>query len=698
MRIEFTSHARPERIAKALRGELLRLGHDIRYTRVREATAAMFGYASWNDLLGRAGKCAPDPSDQDAGEAVASARRETYATRLADELGIPREAAAAAVDAVGPTSRRGARGFDAEAAKRRIARYLSSSGEALRVEGETIVVPYRRWGKPAEMRYEVRPDGRVTGPDTGLLGGSLQAAGLSGDDDPEGQDVPETLRWLDARALRLLRGCPSFSAVVYEKVRKMGPDEPLARLFDEVPWLAMEIQVERDMRRMCNDTPHMREAIEYGRLIRLQVEFLASTDPFDAYLGLVADHVEREMPGLPFDRGAAAGAIRALGRFGVLAGEPPSRRHVAFLSQGPSKAWPRSREDAEAAIRFIGLRRDLFRPYSPVQPDGFFAEFDGDWVRYAAEADATDLAISEVYGEVAAAVIRAGADLVGCPISDLSLNGGHDVVGILAGRIAAHALRGKGFLSMVGHAGDWSEACGSEWRRSGERLLGKAAAFRAVLASGILAEGFADPDPLTVLERFGFDPRAYLDAVRQRGGAETSLAEIEARVSTGLAAGFPHVWNGGDLVGSRTFHEVEIGGVAFSGILDEKGPSLQAVTPEGMVRTVHLTSRSAAVYMANQDYEGWAVPGPGEPIGIRLDGASVSDVCREFGLGNPWTDKGSDGNTAFVGCPAFDGLQRYVETHPRIARMLACPGGNGHMPHWYDLVRARPNEEGVPRP
>lgn len=106
MRIYFHSSVRPTRIAKSIHRHLGDRGFDPAYGRVREACAAMFGYRSWNDLLGQIGRATPSPSDQDAGSAVAMERAAIFSRRLSEALGIPLEAALEIVSSVGPTSKR----------------------------------------------------------------------------------------------------------------------------------------------------------------------------------------------------------------------------------------------------------------------------------------------------------------------------------------------------------------------------------------------------------------------------------------------------------------------------------------------------------------------------------------------------------------------------------------------------------------
>lgn len=106
MRIDFNSSVRPTRIAKSIHKHLENRGFDPTYGRVRKACAAMFGYRSWNDLLGQAGRSTPSLSDQDAGSAVAMERAAVFSGRLSEALGIPLETASEIVSSVGPTSKR----------------------------------------------------------------------------------------------------------------------------------------------------------------------------------------------------------------------------------------------------------------------------------------------------------------------------------------------------------------------------------------------------------------------------------------------------------------------------------------------------------------------------------------------------------------------------------------------------------------
>lgn len=106
MRIEFKSAERPKRIARSIRKHLGDHGIDRAYGRVREACAAMFGYRSWNDLLGQVGKGTPSAFDQVAGSALTMERAAVFSRRLSEALGIPAKAASEIVSSVGPMSKR----------------------------------------------------------------------------------------------------------------------------------------------------------------------------------------------------------------------------------------------------------------------------------------------------------------------------------------------------------------------------------------------------------------------------------------------------------------------------------------------------------------------------------------------------------------------------------------------------------------
>lgn len=106
MRIHFVSDERPTRVAKSLRKHLAALGHMFPFTTVREATAVMYGYRNWNDLRAQVGSAPASPADQDSDASVVAERRLAFVDALVSKLAIPRDRAEAAIDAVGPMSRR----------------------------------------------------------------------------------------------------------------------------------------------------------------------------------------------------------------------------------------------------------------------------------------------------------------------------------------------------------------------------------------------------------------------------------------------------------------------------------------------------------------------------------------------------------------------------------------------------------------
>ena len=91
MRILFATSQRAQRVSKHLKSKLAQLGRSFPYSRIQSATAVMYGYANWNDLLGRCGGTTPSPLDGAIPTAEIDARAAAFASRLSLALSLPIE-------------------------------------------------------------------------------------------------------------------------------------------------------------------------------------------------------------------------------------------------------------------------------------------------------------------------------------------------------------------------------------------------------------------------------------------------------------------------------------------------------------------------------------------------------------------------------------------------------------------------------
>lgn len=668
MRISFVSDERPRRIAKALKNRLAALGHDLPFAKVREATAGMFGYRSWNDLLGQCGRSQPSPGDQDVSAEEAAERRRRYVERLASGLNLPIDVAAAAVDEVGPTSRRRA-AFDLDAAIQRMARNLSARGPIevrIQPSGASTTKPSEgfRLGNDLIDQLLVCDDGSLSNGKV-MIGRMLQGAGLleggAAEVEPDPM-VERTLKRLDRKALRLLRAVPHFSSDAYEIARGLTDGSPFVRLVDELPMLAAEIEhLAHARRNALRETDDLRE------------DMILSGEPMQRYLDVVGRFAVRKWPGIPFDRKDAERTVRAVGGIAVLEDLGLQPWHVAFLALVPDSKLPRSPRQMVAAMRFAEAWTGAFSPQDlGMTPAAFDSGFDGDWVAIQEEARASAYTLTSAFGEIAADVtalhaMKSGVDL------DRALE--RPVEGILARRVRDHLVPGRGLLEICGLIARYHANLGEQ---DGPEGPGKC--YRAMIASGVLGD-VADAEPSVVISRLGLSPKGYLEALLD--GSEATLGEVEARISTVAPTGENP--DADVLVGSRTFHEVEIGGLVLKGVLSADGPCIVAQRQGERVGGVAMGN---ACSIEEDDDGQWFVAKYGGERRIELAGFGQGDVLRlsrEFGIVVGEYSAGWD--SSFYESPAVAGLRRYILSHPRIAEIYA--DRQQYLPGWYTRLLRR---------
>ena len=746
MRIALHSSERPKRISKAVRNHLLALGRDIPFAAVREAVASMYGYRSWNDLLGQAGRGATSPYDHEAHDGVASERRTVFARRLSERLGLPFDVAQATVDAVGPTSRRPvkAAAWNWPDALERMAANLSrcpveavtlvvegdASGYRCRVavdpdavvevEDREILARKYRLEQPA---YEllVRDDGGViyrtstgdgrwmgstvfNGGDPIVLEGfgrRLQEAGLHGGETPDNAPhelVRRTLARLDGHALSLLRAVPMFSPDAYDVARGVAAGSPLGRAIARLPMLGVELL--NTVYKHTRFLPADRTSPVLARAARSAL--FNDPDLVERYLDLVALVARGFHPGIPFDRDAARGTVEAVAAIPVLHGTGLDPSHVAFLSLAPRALLPRTPAQVEAALALADRLQPLFGRDVGMSPEVAFSHFDGDWRALRRNVEETLRAYDDL-------LIKPFTDLVGrCLFWERGLMPeAHqpwefevpDMVlrGRLAPRLlsATHILR---YVTSVAVLRQESHKLGNPGLyEPAERLK---AARELLRASMILPDGSGNLAPSDIVRMAGVDPDAYVAAIVS--GAEASRDELE--VSLSLPAQRAAVAESvkvspcmvGLLSGTTTFHVAEIGGLVLKALHSNHGPYLH-VEWDNPDRQGASLGMPASV--------GWFPAAHGTPAQLWIftsgqsrlrlpdhwGAAELAALREEFGIGGTYGT--ADG---FLASRAMDGLVAWVESHPRMADRFA--DDDRDVPGWYHIARCRLGAADANRP
>lgn len=511
----FSSSERPTRIAKALTRAFEASGHPFPHSKIREATAVMFGYRNWNDLLGQVGKHSLTALDQDVSSAEADARRVRYIASLKTSLGAPAAAIAAVVDQVGPSSSAkkpgDLKGGAWQETIERLARGFEAMSFNLSPVSEKELQGFEFWVKRARgerLRGLALPDQYgyrlLTGEDGSLkfvslplhapgseddaefdggefLGRMLQKAGLlSSEVPPSSVNVPyirETLSRLDGKAVQLLQAVRSFDTRAYDLARSLPNTSAFRAAVEEAPMLGAVLTHRAHAEANHYDYPN---------------EPTTSSNPLQAFAAQAEAFAAKRWQGLEFDPLRAQAVIGAVGRVVVLHDLGLLPWHIAFLSYAPDDALPKTPGQMKAAMGFIEAATDLFGE-GMIAPHDFYREFEerhgNDWARIdtlRGKIFGLSLYASEIGDCVAAQFIAESGEV---PEED-----GNDKWGV--GRaIFASLAAGKGFSEALEMKAQWDDDLEAD---VGDRF--------AALRSKLLPEWAADLSVTELLARFGFEP------------------------------------------------------------------------------------------------------------------------------------------------------------------------------------------------
>jgi len=675
MRIQFVSDERAKRISKSIKNALADLGHDLPYSRVREATAAMFGYRNWNDLLAQAGKSVPSPYDHEVSVEEAALRRSAYVERLASVLGISPEVAAATVDGVGPTSRKGrlaAPVWTWAAALDRMARHLSRHmvfvepagvgqcegfliqlgrdafrGQFVQAVRDQFVLAVAADGSEVVFGRDhdsiLRTDGR--GLHNEVFGSMLQKAGLlAGESAVEVTPHPlvlATLSRLDGDALSLLRTVPAFTPCAYEIAYDIPEDAAFRNLVRELPMLGSEIQ----------SVARTREADTRGSRNRSNAReiMIGSDDPLDRYLTIVMDAPSRVWPGLvPPDRASAERALRAVGRFEVAEGSGLLPLDVALLSHAPESCLPKTPEQMAACMLFSQRDSVLFESAVGLRPADFFREleqeFGGNWNVLRGRHHSSKLRF-----------VPAGpiGDTVAQKLAlELGFHHGEffhfRITKAIYTRLLPVIAEGRGCIALEEILDRWYSRCPE---REGEpvevRVVGR---FDDMSSTGLLPERLRNRSARELLELIGLDLADILDP------------------------------EDGLIVDKSLFHSVMIGGIEFKGVLSLDGPHLStghhgvALGDVAEIRDLGGTAGEVQWWVCKYGSDEPRIPLPG------FDEDDVDALAGTFGI--EVVKAGHRHGREFTASPAWEALKDWVRRRPQFAEEHSRY--DYYIPKWYD--------------
>lgn len=155
-------------------------------------------------------------------------------------------------------------------------------------------------------------------------------------------------------------------------------------------------------------------------------------------------------------------------------------------------------------------------------------------------------------------------------------------------------------------------------------------------------------------------------------------------------------------MGSSTFYETVIGGVAFQGLMSGEGPAIAVSSgqcaPLGGAISIRLVSEKQEVAERIPASAGmlevetlrevgesawWVVKYRTQPrINLReLSDANRRQLASEFGIDLDG-DQEDARATLFFSSPAFHGLVRWVQKHPAQARQ--CSRWDAYLSGWYE--------------
>lgn len=431
MRFIFNSDTRASRISKSVKKHLATYGKDLPLSQVREATAVMYGYRGWNDLLSQVGSEHPSPYDDELPAADISVRTQSYTQRLSEALGISSDLAHSVVMAVAPSGRANQSpqlpitSIIDERHIRSMAKFISQKYQNItpvtvsRFRGfhieDMIIQGHIRNADllVSDDGHEVffgtsgsRPPNYSTPLVTDCFGNFMHEAGLarpaiqnSLDANP---DVLSTLLRLDRRALEMLRGAPSFSSDTYRLCFSIPDDAPFRTLLNEYPMLATEIErAAHSVRMRYYDTS--------------AIDIITSIDPLSSYSSHVLSYVAQEWPlvAKPSVDGINE-TTRSIMRTLVVHDKGIMPWHIAFLSLAPRGAIPESSDQLRSALTFIDSNTNIFRDDSfGIRPDMFYNEFRSrfgyDWRKLSAFSTRHEMHEVNVATEIGSTMINMAA-------------------------------------------------------------------------------------------------------------------------------------------------------------------------------------------------------------------------------------------------------------------------------------------------
>lgn len=695
LRIHFHSPEFPESVVKSLRRRLKHMGHAVPLGRMREATALMYGYGKWNELLGRVGQSTPFLSDQEVGPTVAAERSAVFAERLAQALDLPVHVAAEVVAATGPTSRRsmGVVPFDWDGAVLRMAGAISASARSIeatsigKFDGFRVAVagPHSDWAilvdeAGAAIYCKAHGERPLSLRDRmsfgGLFGRRLQDAGLSTAGEVRDPDpvVLRTLRRLDGRALGLLRTVPSFGEEVYRVARLVPEGSAFEDLVARLPMLGAEIShLAHDLHSDDNQSRSKKQAAPREAMI-------ASADPMRNYLDIVGDFARKAWPHHKFDLQRARETVEAIGSVVVLEDLGLLPWHVAFLSFAPITKLPTTPAQLAAAMRFTEKWTTLFKPQIGIDPHDFYREFDGDWALLRSTvAGMKGASFFHNLNEVAQTVTDALLGPRAASVQDYDVLPGRIALEILNRRLTPRLVAGRGMMDLFRPYDRWIAVHSNRGDEGREAYSDQA--FLALSSSELLPADLRSLTPRELLLSLCIDPDAYLEALFDP--SEFSEVEVEIRITTesaraAVAASLkPLRGRKGDLAGTTTFHHAVIGGITFEAMLSADGPYIRAILGGEELGGVALGCCTSIATFAADPREmddddraaGTYVVKHSSERRIALDGLADPDFERledEFGIGER-----RSGGSDFYQSQAARSLVVYVRSHPRIAKRFA---------------------------
>lgn len=657
--IHFTSSERPTRIAKALTRAFEASGTRFAFSKVREATAVMYGYRGWNDLLGQIGKRPASPYDQDIETEEVSHRRALFIERMSKALDVGHEFVAATIDGVGPMSRatrkHGVTTWS-QTVERLAAGLMALSSKVVQetvagVSGARITLK-PRGPRVVEYLLLVAPSGDIVwqnlkddGPDRfdPDFGELLQNAGLLEHRDVEAAPPPEflvsTLKRISGDALHILRTAPVFSVAAYDYVRATEEDAPIRRVLQQFPMLGVwfENRAHAESNRFDNDFDPTR-----------------SKDPVATFLQ-AAEKLASQWPH-PFDKDGARRALVALGSEPLLTPYGLARTHVAFLSFAPAEALPKGSAQIRAAMR---VAEDLDTAFTDgaISPAAFFREFRDryghNWIDLAALSYDDRRFADHLVTDIGNAVGMKLALELSIDTAKLNDNDATYEIGL---RLARRVGEGLGFVEYNSKARAWYDSLNEDDDAPEKEVV--ETGFANLSSTGLLPTDLQGLSARDLVERL-----------------QISLPEI-TDPDEGL------------MVNKDLFFEQTIGGVLFEAFATPQGPVLNAKIAGDLIGWAYLGTvayifyREAEPGRRKAEEAGWYVCkyDANQPH-IHLRGFSQSEVqavAEAFAIPQGYDDEFS--MAEFMDTPCFEALRAWAKKRPD--RVASLSKTSTYMPNW----------------